>query len=112
MRFRLIHQIHKSLHSTGGSSSSSSVLSRARSPVASQPSVMCTTKSSLSMQQRQRVALLQKQLISDYNTVRIARVSFGVELCNAMSAILLDGTADPNLPRGWDAGVDVDDDGG
>ena len=111
MRFRLIHQIHKSLHSTGGSSSSSSVLSRARSPVASQPSFMCA-KSSSCMQQRQRVALLQKRLISDYNTVRIARVSLAVELCNAMSAILLDGTADPNLPRGWDAGVDVDDDGG
>ncbi len=114
MRFRFLNQMHKSLNPT-----SSSTLSRAKSPMASSSSVMGATKSSInSMQQpsssysRQRLTHLQKRLLSDYDTVRISRVALGVELCSAASSILVDGIADPNLPRGWDAGVDVDDDGG
>lgn len=113
MRFRFMNQMQKSLYSTGAVSCSS--------PTTSLSSVLGSIKSSqtLCMQQksgscsRQRLAFLQKRLSSDNTTVRIARVALGVELCSAVSSILLDIAAvDQNLPRGWDAGVDVDDDGG
>jgi hypothetical protein len=61
---------------------------------------------------RQRLARLQKRLLSDHTTVRTARVALGVELCSTVSSILFNAAIDPNLQRGWDAGVDVDDDGG
>lgn len=65
----------------------------------------------------QRRQALQQRLFSancnDVN-VRVARIAMGVEGCT-LAMLLLDGGvagAEPNLPRGWDAGLMDDDDGG
>mmetsp|Transcript_21884 Transcript_21884/g.35824 ORF Transcript_21884/g.35824 Transcript_21884/m.35824 type:complete len:87 (-) Transcript_21884:266-526(-) len=86
MRSRLLNQIPKTLRSLTKSTSS---------------------QSPTQIQQRHA---LQQRLFST-NTIKMTRTALGVEGC---SLLLLEGVAaaEPNLPRGWDAGVAVDDDGG
>lgn len=119
MRFRVLNQIHKTVQSNGSSSSPSPLsLGRILGPTKSSsiPQQIGSKCSSSIGGGRQRLALLQKRLLSDHDTIRISRSALEVELCNIASRLLLDGgvvvAAEPNLARGWDAGVDVDDDGG
>mmetsp|Transcript_30824 Transcript_30824/g.52645 ORF Transcript_30824/g.52645 Transcript_30824/m.52645 type:complete len:124 (-) Transcript_30824:249-620(-) len=123
MRSRLLKQIPQALRSsssTGGgrrpmipsSSASSSSLSSSSS------SQSRTTTIAQKMQHQQQRNALQQRLFSTNNTnvmKNTSRIALGVEGCSAALTLLLEGgvgMAEPNLPRGWDAGVAVDDDGG
>ena len=59
---------------------------------------------------QQRQAALQQRLFST-NTVRLSRAALGVEGCTSALSLIGGVAVEPNLPRGWDAGV-TDDDGG
>ena len=57
-----------------------------------------------------RLFLLDSQTAT---TVRVSRTALGVELCSSALSLLVEGgvrSAEPNMLRGWDTGVD--DDGG
>ncbi|KAL9179251.1 hypothetical protein ACHAXT_008541 [Thalassiosira profunda] len=74
-------------------------------PPSTSPSPRCTIQI---IQQRQ--AALQQRLFST-NAVRLARAALGVEGCTSALSLIGGVAVEPNLPRGWDAGV-TDDDGG
>eukprot|EP00578_Thalassiosira_sp_NH16_P022169 CAMPEP_0181104124 /NCGR_PEP_ID=MMETSP1071-20121207/15250_1 /TAXON_ID=35127 /ORGANISM="Thalassiosira sp., Strain NH16" /LENGTH=150 /DNA_ID=CAMNT_0023187281 /DNA_START=58 /DNA_END=509 /DNA_ORIENTATION=- len=102
MRSRLLNQVPKALRTSGRSSGAG----RGRSSPISQSSPSSTIR----IQSRQRHAL-QQRLFSTSN-VRITRTALGVEACSSALALIEGIEAEPNLPRGWDAGIAVDDDGG
>ena len=57
-----------------------------------------------------RLFLLDSQTAT---TVRVSRTALGVELCSSALSLIVEGgvrSAEPNMLRGWDTGVD--DDGG
>mmetsp|Transcript_46442 Transcript_46442/g.97600 ORF Transcript_46442/g.97600 Transcript_46442/m.97600 type:complete len:125 (-) Transcript_46442:250-624(-) len=124
MRSRLLKQIPQALRSsssTGGGRRpmipSSSASSSSLSSSSSSQSRTTTIAQKMNQHQQQRQAL-QQRLFSTNNTnvmKNTSRIALGVEGCSAALTLLLEGgvgMAEPNLPRGWDAGVAVDDDGG
>ena len=111
MRLRLLNHMCKSLRSTTtGSSSSASSSSRVgRTLLSSGP----TPRSPTTTQKRKGDRLFSASSLDNNATLRISRAALGVEGCSSALMLLLEGgvkSAEPNLPRGWDAGVD--DDGG
>ena len=60
-------------------------------------------------QQRQSSTSLKQRLFST-STIRMSRSAFVLEGCT--TALNLMGTAEPNLMRGWDAGVALEEDDG
>ena len=98
MRFRILNQIPKTLRSSISSPSQGRSAIR---PSQLQMKIHQTNKTTL-----------QQRLFSNSNNIRIARLAVGVEGCTSVMTLLVEGvTVEPNLPRGWDAGV-TDDDGG
>lgn len=98
MRFRILNQIPKTLRSSISSPSQGRSAIR---PSQIQMKIHQTNKTTL-----------QQRLFSNSNNIRIARLAVGVEGCASVMTLLVEGvTVEPNLPRGWDAGV-TDDDGG
>jgi hypothetical protein len=52
-------------------------------------------------------------LLDSQTTLRVSRTALGVELCSSALSLFVEGgvrSAEPNMLRGWDTGVD--DDGG
>ena len=97
MRFRILKQIPKTLQSSSTSQGRSAV----------RPSQI-----QMKIHQQTNNTTLQQRLFSNTNNIRIARLAVGVEGCTSVMTLLVEGvTVEPNLPRGWDAGV-TDDDGG
>ncbi len=102
-------QISKSFHFSGGQSSllSSSVGTRQTINKATN-----NISSSLrSATQNTGKVTLQRRLFSGNAITQSSRAAIAVEGCSTLLSTL-EGNADPNLPRGWDAGVMDDDDGG
>ena len=98
MRFRILNQIPKTLRS--------SISSPSQGQSAIRPSQI-----QMKIHQTNNTTL-QQRLFSNSNYIRIARLAVGVEGCTSVMTLLVEGvTVEPNLPRGWDAGV-TDDDGG
>merc|ERR1719356_2012180 len=60
--------------------------------------------------QQQRYKL-QSRLIG-YNSIKITRIAVGVEGSASVLSIIEGASVNPNLRRGWDTGLEVDDDGG
>ena len=55
---------------------------------------------------------MMQQRLFGTNNINMARTALGVEGCSIALSLVLEGVVvEPNLPRGWDAGVE-DDDGG
>lgn len=73
------------------------------------PSFQATVQQTIQTKGNGKIAL-QRRLLSG-NVVQTSRAALVVE---GSSIVLntLEGISDPNLPRGWDAGVMDDDDGG
>ncbi|KAL3816164.1 hypothetical protein ACHAXA_001651 [Cyclostephanos tholiformis] len=123
MRLRLLNHAHGSLRRStmagppASSASSSSSLSSSR--VAGRPSSSSFSSSSRRTTTNELMGG-QRPLPSSYihdnaaaTALRISRTALGVGGCSHALMLLVDGgisNAEPNIPRGWDAGVD--DDGG
>ena len=103
-------QISKSFHLSGGQSSllSSSVgtgqtINKATNNISSSLRSAATLNTGK--------VTLQRRLFSGNAITQSSRAAIVVEGCSTLLSTL-EGNADPNLPRGWDAGVMDDDDGG
>ena len=107
MRFRFINQISK-FRLSGGQSSSLGTRHPANQTSHISSSLRATWNQT-PQPNKGKVVALQRRLLSG-NVIQTARAALVVEGC---STILLtwEGIPVPNMPRGWDAGVD-DDDGG
>jgi hypothetical protein len=97
-------QISKSFRLSGGHSSSAGT----RHSTNQIPSFQVTL--SRILQTKSTGKLLQRRLFSG-NVIQTSRAALVIEGCSTLLTTL-DGISDPNLPRGWDAGVMDDDDGG
>mmetsp|Transcript_62 Transcript_62/g.98 ORF Transcript_62/g.98 Transcript_62/m.98 type:complete len:110 (+) Transcript_62:222-551(+) len=109
MRFRFMNQMSKSFRLSGGQSSS--VGARQSTNLMTQmPSFQATLQRTLQTNNSTGKVALQRRLLSG-NVIQTSRAALVVE---GSSVVLttLEGISDPNLPRGWDAGVMDDDDGG
>ena len=73
------------------------------------PSFQATVQQTIQTRSTGKIAL-QRRLLSG-NVVQTSRAALVVE-GSSIVLTTLEGTSDPNLPRGWDAGVMDDDDGG
>ena len=107
MRFRLLNNIPKALRSSVGcSQNNSGRISTVRQCRSSTPQ---PSHQPISIQKIQ-----QRLFTNNSNTVQLARKAICVEGCTTALTLLVEGVnVEPNLPRGWDAGVmDDDDDGG
>lgn len=74
------------------------------------PSFQATVQQTLQTRHTTGKIALQRRLLSG-NVVQTSRAALVVE-GSSIVLTTLEGTSDPNLPRGWDAGVMDDDDGG
>mmetsp|Transcript_23198 Transcript_23198/g.48182 ORF Transcript_23198/g.48182 Transcript_23198/m.48182 type:complete len:111 (+) Transcript_23198:331-663(+) len=110
MRSRILHRIPKSLHNLTSKTPSSSTSPKS--------SLMTMTTNSQTLKQRaHQLKSMEQRLFSSNNIVnsnifKSTRAAIGVEGCTSALSLLGTKGAEPNLPRGWDAGVAVDDDGG
>ena len=104
MRSRILNQIPKALRTspTTGASCKGKTPSSQSQTIKTIIQQRQTSSSSASMQQR----------LFGTNTIRLTRSSLGVEGCSTVLSVINGVVVEPNLPRGWDAGVAVDDDGG
>ena len=107
MRFRILNNIPKALRSSGGCpQNSSGRISTVRQCRSSTPQP--SQHQPISIQKIQ-----QRLFTNNSNTVQLARTAICVEGCTTALTLLVEGVhLEPNLPRGWDAGVMDDDDGG
>ena len=104
MRSRLINQMPKAIRSSGSSSAK-----QGRSTPLASASARSPTQS---IHQQPSTSMMQQRLFGT-NTINMVRTAVGVEGCSIALSLVLEGVVvEPNLPRGWDAGVAVDDDGG
>lgn len=104
-------QISKSFHLSGGQSSllSSSAGTRQSINKATTHNISSSLRSAAT--QNTGKVTLQRRLFSGNTITQSSRAAIVVEGCSTLLSTL-EGNADPNLPRGWDAGVMDDDDGG
>lgn len=102
-------QISKSFHLSGGQASLSSSVGT-RQSISKATHNISTSLRSATTQNTGKVTL-QRRLFSGNVITQSSRAAIVVEGCSTLLSTL-EGNADPNLPRGWDAGVMDDDDGG
>lgn len=103
-------QISKSFHLSGGQSSLSSSSVGTRQSINKAANNISSSLRSAATQNTGKVTL-QRRLFSGNAITQSSRAAIAVEGCSTLLSTL-EGNADPNLPRGWDAGVMDDDDGG
>lgn len=103
-------QISKSFHLSGGQSSLSSSSVGTRQSINKAANNISSSLRSAATQNTGKVTL-QRRLFSGNAITQSSRAAIVVEGCSTLLSTL-EGNADPNLPRGWDAGVMDDDDGG
>lgn len=103
-------QISKSFHLSGGQSSLSSSSVGTRQSINKAANNISSSLRSAATQNTGKVTL-QRRLFSGNTITQSSRAAIAVEGCSTLLSTL-EGNADPNLPRGWDAGVMDDDDGG
>lgn len=109
MRSRLLNQIPKAIRSSGGSSTKQCGRS---TPLTSPSSASTATQSQIHHQRQSQSSAMMQQRLFGTNNINMARTALGVEGCSIALSLVLEGVVvEPNLPRGWDAGVE-DDDGG
>ena len=102
-------QISKSFHLSGGQTSLSSSAGT-RQSISKATHNISTSLRSATTQNAGKVTL-QRRLFSGNAITQSSRAAIVVEGCSTLLSTL-EGNVDPNLPRGWDAGVMDDDDGG
>ena len=104
-------QISKSFHLSGGQSSLSSSVCTRQSINKAANNISSSLRSAAT--QNTGKVTLQRRLfsVSGNAITQSSRAAIVVEGCSTLLSTL-EGNADPNLPRGWDAGVMDDDDGG
>lgn len=103
-----MNQMSKSFRLSGGQSSTSSAR-QSTNQITQMPSYQATLQRTLQTQSTGKAAL-QRRLVSG-NVIQSSRAALVVEGSSVLLTTL-EGVSDPNLPRGWDAGVMDDDDGG
>mmetsp|Transcript_1335 Transcript_1335/g.2187 ORF Transcript_1335/g.2187 Transcript_1335/m.2187 type:complete len:109 (-) Transcript_1335:1529-1855(-) len=108
MRFRFMNQMSKSFRLSGGQSSSVGAR-QSTNQMTQMPSFQATVQRTLQTKSTGKVAL-QRRLLSG-NVIQTSRAALVVEGASIVLTTL-EGIFDPSLPRGWDAGVMDDDDGG
>ncbi len=74
------------------------------------PSFQATVQRTLQTNNNTGKVALQRRLLSG-NVIQTSRAALVVEGSSVLLTTL-EAASDPNLPRGWDAGVMDDDDGG
>jgi hypothetical protein len=103
-----MNQVSKSFRLSGGQSSSAGAR-QSTNQTTQIPSFQATLQRNLQTKRTGKLAL-QRRLFSG-NVIQTSRAALVVEGCSTFLTTL-EGISDPNLPRGWDAGVMDDDDGG
>eukprot|EP01082_Thalassiosira_pseudonana_P006665 g5945.t1 g5945 contig20:479557-479907(-) len=116
MRFRILNQVPKSYRSGRSTSAAGRrppLTSSHPSPSASHSNSIHETLHTLQQQAKQSTmqTSVQQRLFSA-DAIRTIRAALCVEGCTVALSAIEGCEYEPNLPRGWDAGVDVDDDGG
>lgn len=104
-----MNQMSKSFRLSGGQSSSAGAR-QSTNQMSQMPSFQATVQRTLQTNNNTGKVALQRRLLSG-NAIQSSRAALVVEGASVVLTTL-EGISDPNLPRGWDAGVMDDDDGG
>ena len=103
-----MNQMSKSFRLSGGQSTPMGVR-QSTNQMTQIPSFRATVQQTLQTKSTGKIAL-QRRLLSG-NVVQTSRAALVVE-GSSIVLTTLEANSDPNMPRGWDAGVMDDDDGG